>query len=418
MTLYTNNIAIIDIDWSAIEPIEKPPAHLRHDKWIIITSINHPTEDVKKLAGLTDWKVVVVGDTKSPGNWSYPNCIFLDIKEQLKLGYKSTQLIEFKSYARKSIGYLYAIQHGAKVIYDTDDDNSPTTGNIGFDPDSKLEYLVYQASNQQTVNPYVHFGQSTVWPRGYPLDRISDEPLYSFKQCRQQRALVQQGVVNGDPDVDAIYRLTRKDSSVDLKIEFDSDAPPVLLPTSVMAPYNSQNTLHLYDAFWGLVLPQTVTFRVCDIWRGYWAQRLLWEINGHLAFFPPNAYTYRNAHNYLLDFIDENDLYQKSSYLVDFLIKWKSTKISFFDRILELTLAMYEHDFWGKKDVLLIKYWLEDLIKVGYQPAVSMGVYNGECLPTVKTVVPKEKPSSYLRTSGKLAEKFLDENEGILKLKS
>lgn len=28
--------------------------------------------------------------------------------------------------------------------------------------------------------------------------------------------------------------------------------------------------------------------RVSDIWRGYWAQRLLWEIGGHVAFGPPS----------------------------------------------------------------------------------------------------------------------------------
>lgn len=337
-----------------------------------------------------------------PPLFSYPNCIFLDVSAQLKLGYESTALIKFKSYARKNIGYLYAIQHGAKVIYDTDDDNSPTTGNIGFDPESKMEYLVYAADNRKTVNPYAHFGQSTVWPRGYPIDKISDEPIKTYRECSNQKALVQQGVINGDPDVDAIYRLTRKDTDVDLKIEFDSDAKPVLLPKNLMAPFNSQNTLHLYEAFWGLLFPQTVTFRVCDIWRGYWAQRLLWEINGHLAFFPPNAYTYRNAHNYLLDFIDEKDLYQKSSFLVDFLVNWKATKLHFFDKIIELTYAMYEKDFWGKDDVILVKYWLQDLMRIGYSPPKTMKAYPEDCKSEIKTINPNEKPSSYLRTNGKL----------------
>jgi hypothetical protein len=25
-----------------------------------------------------------------------------------------------------------------------------------------------------TVNPYVYFGQPTIWPRGYPLDRVKE----------------------------------------------------------------------------------------------------------------------------------------------------------------------------------------------------------------------------------------------------
>lgn len=32
------------------------------------------------------------------------------------------------------------------------------------------------------------------------------------------------------------------------------------------------------SAFWALFLPTTVTLRVADIWRSYWAQRLMWEV--------------------------------------------------------------------------------------------------------------------------------------------
>ena len=43
--------------------------HEKNDKWIVITSINYPTADVKKLAAIPGWKMVMVGDTKSPKNW-------------------------------------------------------------------------------------------------------------------------------------------------------------------------------------------------------------------------------------------------------------------------------------------------------------------------------------------------------------
>merc|ERR1740124_1116257 len=100
------------VDWNAIKLRPKPPASAMHDKWIVITTINPPTSDVKKLAQIPGWKVVIVGDTKSPTNWSYPNCIHLFVDDQLKLGYKVTDLIKFRSYARKNIGFLYAIEHG------------------------------------------------------------------------------------------------------------------------------------------------------------------------------------------------------------------------------------------------------------------------------------------------------------------
>ena len=58
-----------DINWKDIPRKPGPPAEDIHDKWIVVTTINSPTEDVKKLAGIEGWKVVVVGDTKTPADW-------------------------------------------------------------------------------------------------------------------------------------------------------------------------------------------------------------------------------------------------------------------------------------------------------------------------------------------------------------
>ena len=71
---------------------------------------------------------------------SHPNCVFLSVEKQKTLGYRIHDLIPYKSYARKNIGYLYAIQHGAKVIYETDDDNCPTSGKITFHLENTGEF--------------------------------------------------------------------------------------------------------------------------------------------------------------------------------------------------------------------------------------------------------------------------------------
>jgi len=395
---------IKDINWKEIPRKPAPPAKEKHDKWIVITTINSPTADVKKLAGIEGWKVVVVGDTKSPANWSHPNCVFLSVEKQKSLGYRIHDFLPYKSYARKNLGYLYAIQHGAKIIYDTDDDNSPTSGEITFFQQETGDFFVYR-TDSIVVNPYEHFGQSTIWPRGYPLDRIADPPSHKFIKCQGVDTAIQQGVVNGDPDVDAIFRLTRKDKDVDLKVEFDADAPSVVLPPKTMAPFNSQNTLFLNKGLWGTLLPITVAFRVCDIWRGYWAQRLLWDVGSQLSFFPPNAVQVRNAHNYLDDFIDEKMLYHDAGRLVEFLINWKSDKPDFFSRVLDLSIAMVHNGFWEMKDAMLTEAWLTDLVSVGYEmPAVKTEPQ--ACLRNTvggeTNLHFKEKPSSYLRAGKEL----------------
>ena len=52
-------------------------------------------------------------------------------------------------------------------------------------------------------------------------------------------------------------------------------------------------------------------------------QRLLWEMEGNLAFTAPTVNQFRNPHTLMKDFLDEDDLYKRAGDLVQFLIKWK-----------------------------------------------------------------------------------------------
>lgn len=334
------------------------------DKWIVVTSINPPTDAIKVFASQEGWRTVVVGDTKSPEDWEYENCTFLGVEKQKKLGYEVYNLLPFKSYARKNIGYLYAIQHGAKVIYESDDDNIPTNGIISIPEETKIQSYVYE-EDKIAVNVYAHFGRPDVWPRGFPLNQIkpatreTSEP----KKTKASTKLVpiQQGLANGDPDVDAIYRLTQP-----LKIIFD-DSDPISIPEGMMCPWNSQNTFFHESAFWGTLIPITTTFRVCDIWRSYWVQRILWDIGGELAFLPASVEQIRNPHDYLEDFKDEIDLYVKAEKLIRFLIEWESHANNIPDRIVQLAQGMADNEFWKQGDAELVKAWVSDLSAVGYE---------------------------------------------------
>lgn len=186
--------------------------NLNCNKWVVITSVNFPTEHVKYVQdALFEWCVLVVGDSKSPSSWAYKDITFLSIQDQEELAqrYSIVPNIPTRSYLRKIVGYLYAIEHGAKYIYETDDDNAALDGLLGF----RYEHfhgLETDCDTQSTfVNPYAYFGQSSVWPRGFPLEMISEKNLAfncSKYRISDKLPLVQQGLVNGDPDVDAIYR--------------------------------------------------------------------------------------------------------------------------------------------------------------------------------------------------------------------
>ena len=61
-------------------------SNLSCDKWIVITSISLPTDDVKYIHDASfDWCVVVVADKKTPTNWAYKNIVFLSVEKQMKI---------------------------------------------------------------------------------------------------------------------------------------------------------------------------------------------------------------------------------------------------------------------------------------------------------------------------------------------
>ena len=319
-----------------IRKLRRKLTGLTSDKWVVVTSINAPTPSIHKLTELPEpWKIVVISDKKSKNEeWNIfegsNKLVFLSVENQLKLNYKTTKYIPFNSYTRKNLGYLYAIEHGAKEIYETDDDNIFTTfeqlyNNFNF---SKVSYAENNITNM--INPYAYFGRPTVWPRGFRLSDIgydwSNKFYISTSEQITSKPLVYQGLANGDPDVDAIFRLTRANSKYPIKLDFYDIYPLLYFPGNYI-PINSQNTRFLYEAFPALALPTTVAFRVCDIWRGFIMERFIWGYNGTVLFHSPSVYQKRNVHDYYLDFVDEEALYYGLEDILDGLNSKVNKKI-------------------------------------------------------------------------------------------
>jgi len=109
------------------------------------------------------WRTVVVGDTMTPKDWSWGNVTFLPTEIQEKLGYRINKYIPHGHYARKNIGYLFAIAHGAKVIYETDDNyllTEPSLEDVFLVEPGR--YRMDEAVTGDTIiNPYHLFGQPT-----------------------------------------------------------------------------------------------------------------------------------------------------------------------------------------------------------------------------------------------------------------
>lgn len=244
------------------------------------------------------------------------------------------RMMPFSSFARKNIGYMFAISHGAKVIFDFDDDNlleSLEDGetvpppflyeDVNFERTMLIKFTgenKFEERHALAFNPYIYMGASHKfsWPRGFPInelkadfdkwEEVANGGEVQVGDIHLSHVGVMQSLCNGDPDNDAVFRMTRHHFT-DFTFDRSKFALPLLIPSKVYSPYNGQAT-----TFWGIYLTISVPGRVTDIWRAYITQRIMKELHLYVVCTPPIVVHERSAHDYLSDMVAENALYEKT----------------------------------------------------------------------------------------------------------
>jgi hypothetical protein len=325
----------------------------------IITTVQEPTRSVLHLvrclsrAGGT---LVAVGDRKGPAEFDVEGCRFFPLEAQLQLDFELARKLPIGHYTRKNLGYLIAIQQGARCIYETDDDNAPMRE---WCPRSEI----VQASSigrNDWINVYSYFTGGRIWPRGFPLERLkaafSRQPMNPTAPI-SAASPIQQGLVNNSPDVDAIWRLV-----LDEPFDFEL-APSVRLTPGSWCPFNSQSTWWWPVAYPLLYLPSQCSFRMTDIWRSFVAQRCLWELGLGVVFHAPEVVQERNQHNLLRDFLDEIPGYTRNAEMVPILEGLRLEKGQ--DAVLSNLLACYRAlagaGFFPEYELTLVSAWINDI---------------------------------------------------------
>lgn len=127
-----------------------------------------------------------------------------------------------------------------------------------------------------------------------------------------------------------------------------------------MCPFNARSTVFLQDAFWALILPGSLSPLMADVWRGFWAQRLLWEIGGSLTFSGPVCESGGNWSTTLdADTAAMGWHNQECARLVTFLKSWKVKGSTLPEAIIALASSLASEKFWAEEDTTLIKAWVE-----------------------------------------------------------
>ena len=326
---------------------------------VILTSIQLPTAAVRLFAGLKSWTVLVVGDVKTPLDWHCPGVRFVSVAEQQSLPFKIARALPWNHYARKMIGYLLAARDGAELLAESDDDNLPED-NWNF-PEMTGSYQHLRKSGD-VVNIYSLFSDQPIWPRGFPLTRITaPESIIDPDGLTTQpgRIGIWQALADDEPDVDAIYRLTSNRLCRFVR------RPPVVLPRGTFSPFNSQNTAFRRELLPLMYLPALVNFRVTDILRSYVAQPVLWAAGYRLGFSGPTVRQQRNPHDLKADFMSELPLYTQVERILALVQEGVRPDASISDNLLNVYRNLAAGAIVEKAELDLLSAWLDDVAALG-----------------------------------------------------
>lgn len=274
-------------------------------KVICTTTINPPTEALKKFAAMEDWTLVVAGDLKTPKNFEdkilgEPGFLtthqphYLSPNTQESLFPRLSRAIPWNCIQRRNLAFLFAHHHlNADIIATVDDDNIPhenwgKTIHVG-NPVQVTEVVTHDGV---CFDPLYATDAKKLWHRGFPLEMVRIRGFDSIKPLTLD-VHVQANLWLGEPDVDAICRMTHPTELKELKglFPFCSKSP---------APFNSQNTILSRE-----VIPHYFMFphvgRFDDILAAYHVQTL-----GYIPVFDePTVTQLRNPHNVTKDMMNE-----------------------------------------------------------------------------------------------------------------
>lgn len=321
----------------------------------VMTTIQAPTEQVHELARRLDEldaTLYVAGDSAGPARYLDAGCRFLPIAEQRASHWRLARVLGERHYARKNLAYLEAIADGADCLYETDDDTHP---NARWQLPAQ-DVVAEAAQADEWANVYRLFTDTLTWPRGLPLDAIH-APVARGATARV-RAPIQQGLIDGNTDVDAIWRLVFGHD-----IAFRADAGPVYLPEGRWCPFNSQSTWWWQDAWPLLYLPFHCSFRMTDIWRGFIAQRCLWAMDANLVFHPADSFQVRNPHDLTVDFAKEVPGYLDNRRFAQVLSRLELAPgvDAVADNLLACYRALVAEGFFPETELPLVQAFVDDL---------------------------------------------------------
>jgi hypothetical protein len=263
-------------------------------KFIVTTTINKPTLATRKFASNPDWTLIVVGDLKTPHNeYEELNCIYLHPEEQERRYKELSDSLGWNTIQRRNVGFIYAYEMGADVVATVDDDNIPYDDwGTDLHINKEIEVDIWETLNGY-FDPLSVTNKADLWHRGYPIELLPTKNNIEYKGKLSRRVLIQADLWDGDPDIDAMCRLTKRPI-----VKYDRYTP---YGSNQLSPFNSQNTFLSREVLpYYMVLP--FVGRMDDIWISYIIQR---KFPNSLIYNRPSVYQDRNEQDLIRNLENE-----------------------------------------------------------------------------------------------------------------
>lgn len=284
------------------------------NRYIVTTTIQSPTKATLRFCKMRDWKFVIVGDLKTPHEAykrlekKYSNVTYLSPEYQKKRYKQLSEVIGWRSIQRRNVGFVYAYEEGADVVATIDDDNIPyKTWGENLYIGKTISVACYEPRNG-IFDPLSVTKANQLWHRGYPIELLQTRKEVRCIGKIKRKVLVQADLWEGDPDVDAIARLTYRPivNYSDVKGPYCSNK---------ISPFNSQNTFLAREVLpFYAVLPYVG--RMDDIWGGYILQKYF---PNSVVYNKPTVYQERNKQDLIKNLENEIIGYRNSLQLIKHL---------------------------------------------------------------------------------------------------
>lgn len=286
---------------------------------ITTTTINVPylLEDYIKDAikfGHNNVDFIIAGDKKTPDetpqyckelgqNYSIP-VTFMDCDDQNS--FLATSFPQLKSYLpwnciqRRQVAILKAYSMGSDLIVLIDDDNYIACDDyIGktLRTGKESEYLTVSTQRgwYNICEDLEDRHGRKFFPRGYSVDERGEQDQSATWSRKSARSVVTAGFWLGDPDIDAVTRL-----SAPIDVVSYNRNENYALDSGVFSPFNSQNTTIHRDIVPAYFLVPEIG-RFDDIWASYIVERVAWEMGDVVTYGQPLVRQNRNEHDLWAD---------------------------------------------------------------------------------------------------------------------